>query len=123
VGSIQAPPSRSPPCRSLLWEEKAASPWPRHLFARRTVHWRWIRNWLGRGGRVPGRLLRSDVLADPWSPFLAPRWRATQCRIWPLCHECDLEWTQDRTNSMEFMWCGEWPLWPLSRRANYWAKW
>jgi hypothetical protein len=36
----------------------------------------------------------------------------------------DLEWTQDLDKLYGvFMWCGEWPVWPLSKRAKCWAKW
>jgi hypothetical protein len=64
VGPIQAPPSRSPPCRSLLWQEKAVSPWQHHPFVRRTVHWRWSRKWLGRVGLFRHALTTSYFYVD-----------------------------------------------------------
>jgi hypothetical protein len=123
VGPIKAPHSRSPPCRSLLWYGKGVSPWPRHLFGRRTVHWRLSRKWLG------GAEEFQDVFFEVTSKQIhgLPYWHLGEERhnveADQYVMSVDQEWTQnlDKLYGV-FMWCGEWPVWPLSRRDKCWAK-
>jgi hypothetical protein len=102
VGPIQAPHSRSPPCTSLLWQEKAVSPWPRHLFAHRTVPWRWSRTWWKspktcsskwRPSRSVVTLIGTLVKNDTMSKLTIMSWVSTWSEL------------KSWTNSMEFfMW-------------------